>query len=133
MSDASINSNLEEAFKNSDWSTVCAALMPRFNDYLARRSKNVFACEQVNSLEHVFTVPALYDDQAGLFYSIAVFPYIFCKVPYLFQRTGLRIFQPFVHRLRIFFAMYHFPSALKTTDSQSQTTYWPAQPLPSPD
>lgn len=65
MSDASINSNLEEAFKNSDWSTICAALMPRFNDYLARRSKNVFECEQVNSLEHVFTVPALYDDQAG--------------------------------------------------------------------
>jgi hypothetical protein len=58
MSDASINSNLEEAFKNSDWSTICAALMPRFNDYLARRSKNVFECEQVNSLEHVFTVPA---------------------------------------------------------------------------
>lgn len=49
MSDASINSNLEEAFKNSDWSTICAALMPRFNDYLARRSKNVFECEQVNS------------------------------------------------------------------------------------
>lgn len=65
MSDASINSNLEEAFKNSDWSTICAALMPRFNDYLARRSKNVFECEQVNSLEHVFTVPALYDDLAG--------------------------------------------------------------------
>lgn len=65
MSDASLNSNLEEAFKNSDWSTICEALMPRFNDYLARRSKNVFECEQVNSLEHVFTVPALYDDQAG--------------------------------------------------------------------
>lgn len=65
MSDASINSNLEEAFKNSDWSTICAALMPRFNDYLARRSKNVFECEQVNSLEHIFTVPALYDDLAG--------------------------------------------------------------------
>ena len=65
MSEANINSNLEEAFKNSDWSTICAALMPRFNDYLARRSKNVFECEQVNSLEHVFTVPALYDDLAG--------------------------------------------------------------------
>lgn len=65
MSDAGINSNLEEAFKNSDWSTICAALMPHFNDYLARRSKNVFECEQVNSLEHVFTVPALYDDLAG--------------------------------------------------------------------
>lgn len=65
MSDASINSNLEEAFKNSDWSTICAALMPHFNDYLARRSKNVFECEQVNTLDHVFTVPALYDDLAG--------------------------------------------------------------------
>lgn len=65
MSNTSINSNLEEAFKNSDWSAICAALMPHFNDYLARRSKNVFECEQVNSLEHVFTVPALYDDQAG--------------------------------------------------------------------
>ena len=65
MSNASINSNLEEAFKNSDWSTICAALMPHFNDYLARRSKNVFECEQVNNLDHVFTVPALYDDLAG--------------------------------------------------------------------
>lgn len=65
MSDASLNSNLEEAFKNSDWSTICAALMPHFNDYLARRSKNVFECEQVNTLDHVFTVPALYDDLAG--------------------------------------------------------------------
>lgn len=65
MSDVSINSNLEEAFKNSDWSTICAALMPHFNDYLARRSKNVFECEQVNNLDHVFTVPALYDDLAG--------------------------------------------------------------------
>lgn len=65
MSDASLNSNLEEAFKNSDWSTICEALMPHFNDYLARRSKNVFECEQVNTLDHVFTVPALYDDLAG--------------------------------------------------------------------
>lgn len=65
MSNTSINSNLEEAFKNSDWSTICAALMPHFNDYLARRSKNVFECEQVNTLDHVFTVPALYDDLAG--------------------------------------------------------------------
>lgn len=65
MSNTSINSNLEEAFKNSDWSTICAALMPHFNDYLARRSKNVFECEQVDTLDHVFTVPALYDDLAG--------------------------------------------------------------------
>lgn len=66
MSSATNNSNLEEAFKNSDWSAICAALMPRFNDYLARRSKNVFECEQVNTLDHVSTVPALYDDQAGV-------------------------------------------------------------------
>ena len=66
MSNTSINSNLEEAFKNSDWSAICAALMPHFNDYLARRSKNVFECEQVNTLDHVSTVPALYDDQAGV-------------------------------------------------------------------
>lgn len=65
MNNTSINSNLEEAFKNSDWSSICAALMPHFNDYLARRSKNVFECEQVNTLDHVFTVPALYDDLAG--------------------------------------------------------------------
>ena len=65
MSNTNINSNLEEAFKNSDWSSICAALMPHFNDYLARRSKNVFECEQVNTLDHVFTVPALYDDLAG--------------------------------------------------------------------
>lgn len=65
MSNSSVNSNLEEAFKNSDWSSICAALMPHFNDYLARRSKNVFECEQVNTLDHVFTVPALYDDLAG--------------------------------------------------------------------
>lgn len=66
MSSATNNSNLEEAFKNSDWSAICAALMPHFNDYLARRSKNVFECEQVNTLDHVSTVPALYDDQAGV-------------------------------------------------------------------
>lgn len=66
MSSAINNSNLEEAFKNSDWSAICAALMPHFNDYLARRSKNVFECEQVNTLDHVSTVPALYDDQAGV-------------------------------------------------------------------
>lgn len=66
MSNTSINSNLEEAFKNSDWSAICAVLMPHFNDYLARRSKNVFECEQVNTLDHVSTVPALYDDQAGV-------------------------------------------------------------------
>ena len=66
MSSATNKSNLEEAFKNSDWSAICAALMPHFNDYLARRSKNVFECEQVNTLDHVSTVPALYDDQAGV-------------------------------------------------------------------
>ena len=66
MSGTTNNSNLEEAFKNSDWSAICAALMPHFNDYLARRSKNVFECEQVNTLDHVSTVPALYDDQAGV-------------------------------------------------------------------
>ena len=59
-------SNIEESFKNSDWSSICAALMPHFNDYLARRSKNIFECEQVNTLDHVFTVPALYDDMAGV-------------------------------------------------------------------
>lgn len=59
-------SNIEESFKNSDWSSICAALMPHFNDYLARHSKNVFECEQVNTLDHVFTVPALYDDMAGV-------------------------------------------------------------------
>ena len=35
-------SNIEESFKNSDWCSICAALMPHFNDYLARRSKNIF-------------------------------------------------------------------------------------------
>ena len=59
-------SNIEESFKNSDWSSICAELMPHFNDYLARHSKNVFECEQVNTLDHVFTVPALYDDMAGV-------------------------------------------------------------------
>lgn len=63
--DTSINANLEEAFKTSDWSSICAALLPHFNDYLARRSKNVFECERVASLDHIATVPALYDDQAG--------------------------------------------------------------------
>lgn len=62
---ATTNTNIEEAFKNSDWSTICAALMPHFNDYLARRSKNIFECELATSLDHVSTVPALYDDGAG--------------------------------------------------------------------
>lgn len=79
MSNTSINSNLEEAFKNSDWSTICAALMPHFNDYLARRSKNVFECEQVNTLDHVFTVPALYDDLAGTRKQVIVPMKVFTK------------------------------------------------------
>ena len=79
MSNTFINSNLEEAFKNSDWSTICAALMPHFNDYLARRSKNVFECEQVNNLDHVFTVPALYDDLAGTRKQVIVPMKVFTK------------------------------------------------------
>ena len=66
MSDTSVKSNLEEAFKNSDWSTVCAALMPHFNDYLARHSKNIFECETVHDFENVRTLPALYDDNQGI-------------------------------------------------------------------
>lgn len=79
MSNSSVNSNLEEAFKNSDWSSICAALMPHFNDYLARRSKNVFECEQVNNLDHIFTVPALYDDLAGTRKQVIVPMKVFTK------------------------------------------------------
>lgn len=79
MSNTSINSNLEEAFKNSDWSSICAALMPHFNDYLARRSKNVFECEQVNTIDHIFTVPALYDDLAGTRKQVIVPMKVFTK------------------------------------------------------
>ena len=65
MADTTTNSSIEEAIKNSDWSTICAALMPHFNDYLARRSKNIFECALATSLEHISTVPALFDDGAG--------------------------------------------------------------------
>ena len=58
-------SNIEEAFKSTDWSSLSAEFAPHFFEYLKNHSKNVYECERVQSLEYVTTVPALYDDGKG--------------------------------------------------------------------
>ena len=46
---------------NEEFETLCAALLPKFNEYLMRHSKNIFSCELATSLEGIKTMPALYD------------------------------------------------------------------------
>lgn len=46
---------------NEEFEALCAALLPKFNEYLMRHSKNIFSCELVTSLEGIKTMPALYD------------------------------------------------------------------------
>lgn len=45
---------------NQEFEALCARLLPKFNEYLLRRSKNVFACEMATSLEGISSLPALY-------------------------------------------------------------------------
>lgn len=45
---------------NEEFEALCAALLPKFNEYLMRHSKNIFSCELATSLEGIKTMPALY-------------------------------------------------------------------------
>lgn len=46
---------------NEEFEALCAALLPKFNEYLMRHCKNIFSCELATSLEGIKTMPALYD------------------------------------------------------------------------
>lgn len=65
MSDAKVGTSIEDAIKNSDWSSVSIALWPHIVEQMKLHSKNIFECEMVYDLAHINTVPALYDDNKG--------------------------------------------------------------------
>lgn len=65
MSDAKVGTNIEDAIKNSDWSSVSIALWPHIVQQMKLHSKNIFECEMVYDLDHINTVPVLYDDNNG--------------------------------------------------------------------
>lgn len=65
MSDAKVGTSIEDAIKNSDWSSVSIALWPHIVEQMKLHSKNIFECEMVYDLDHINTVPALYDDNKG--------------------------------------------------------------------
>lgn len=65
MSDAKVGTSIEDAIKNSDWSSVSIALWPHIVEQMKLHSKNIFECEMVYDLAHINTVPALYDDNNG--------------------------------------------------------------------
>lgn len=65
MSDAKVGTSIEDAIKNSDWSSVSIALWPHIVQQMKLHSKNIFECEMVYDLDHINTVPALYDDNKG--------------------------------------------------------------------
>lgn len=46
---------------NEEFEALCAALLPKFNEYLMRHSKNIFSCELATSLDGIKSMPALYD------------------------------------------------------------------------
>lgn len=46
---------------NEEFEALCAALLPKFNEYMMRHSKNIFSCELATSLDGIKTMPALYD------------------------------------------------------------------------
>ena len=45
---------------DTDIEALCARLLPKFNEYLQRHSKNIFSCELATSLDGISTMPALY-------------------------------------------------------------------------
>ena len=45
---------------NQEFEALCARLLPKFNEYLQRHSKNIFSCELATSLDGILTMPALY-------------------------------------------------------------------------
>lgn len=65
MSDVKVGTSIEDAIKNSDWSSVSIALWPHIVEQMKLHSKNIFECEMVYDLDHINTVPALYDDNMG--------------------------------------------------------------------
>lgn len=65
MSEAKVGTSIEDAIKNSDWSSVSIALWPHIVEQMKLHSKNIFECEMVYDLAHINTVPALYDDNNG--------------------------------------------------------------------
>lgn len=65
MSDVKVGTSIEDAIKNSDWSSVSIALWPHIVEQMKLHSKNIFECEMVYDLDHINTVPALYDDNNG--------------------------------------------------------------------
>lgn len=40
---------------NEELEALCAALLPKFNEYLMRHSKNIFSCELATSLDGIKT------------------------------------------------------------------------------
>ena len=45
---------------NEEFEALSARLMPKFSEYLARNSKNIFDCELAQSLEGITSMPTLY-------------------------------------------------------------------------
>lgn len=45
---------------DTEFEALCARLLPKFNEYLQRHSKNIFSCELAISLDGISTMPALY-------------------------------------------------------------------------
>jgi len=43
-----------------EFEALCARLLPKFNEYLQRHSKNIFSCELATSLDGISSMPALY-------------------------------------------------------------------------
>lgn len=79
MSDAKVGTNIEDAIKNSDWSSVSIALWPHIVDQMKLHSKNIFECEMVYDLAHINTVPVLYDDNNGTRKQVIVPMKVFTK------------------------------------------------------
>lgn len=46
---------------DTEFEALCARLLPKFNEYLQRHSKNIFSCELAKSLDGISSMPALYN------------------------------------------------------------------------
>lgn len=79
MSDAKVGISIEDAIKNSDWSSVSTALWPHIVEQMKLHSKNIFECEMVYDLAHINTVPVLYDDNNGTRKQVIVPMKVFTK------------------------------------------------------
>ena len=79
MSEAKVGTSIEDAIKNSDWSSVSIALWPHIVEQMKLHSKNIFECEKVYDLAHINTVPVLYDDNNGTRKQVIVPMKVFTK------------------------------------------------------